>query len=80
LTTGGRKLIEFAKFYLLGQNAMQSVKSTLTFVWNMSPPSSGLKGKSNKRPEWRICTCCLLHIYLLIDLLFNPEGGSDTFL
>jgi hypothetical protein len=37
------------EFYLLRYNAMQPTESQQTFQSNTSPPSSRLKGKSNKK-------------------------------
>jgi hypothetical protein len=42
----------YEEFTLLGDNIRQSVVSQQTSLRNMSPPSSGLKGKSNNRPIW----------------------------
>jgi hypothetical protein len=40
----------------------------------MSPPSSQLKIKPSKKPDY-----CLLHSGSFLGLFFSPEGGGDMF-
>jgi hypothetical protein len=43
----------------------------------MSPPSSGMKYKSNEKPE-EIANC--FHSGSLLGLFFDPEDAGDMFL
>jgi hypothetical protein len=52
---------------------LQYYENHLMFWRNMSPPSSGVKGKAS-------FTCCLLYAGFLVGLLFSPEDGGDMFL
>jgi hypothetical protein len=55
-----------------------SVESEQNFRRNTSPPSSGLKSKTTKKPEWG-SACYLLHAGLFLGLFFDPEDGGNMF-
>jgi hypothetical protein len=46
------------EFYIPGYKTVNSVESQPTFRRNMSPPSSGSKSKSSKKPGWKQSPVC----------------------
>jgi hypothetical protein len=64
---------KYQELYLVGYNAMYSVRCQPTFRRKISPLSSGLKSTP-------IYACCLLIVGYFSDLLINPEDGGDVLL
>jgi hypothetical protein len=57
----------------LGCNAIYFRRSLPTFRRDVSSPSSGSESKPRKKPT-------INRVSILLDLLFDPEDGDDTFL
>jgi hypothetical protein len=71
--------LPFEEFYLPGYNAVHSGESQPTFQRNMSPPSSWLKSKTNKKLTRSKKRLCLPRAGFLLGLLFDPEDRSTFF-